>query len=41
MDEHGADLFESAAERMRLNASLHLSNEQKLELYGYYKQVGN
>ena len=39
MAEHGAKLFEAAAERMRLNTGLQLSNEQKLELYGYYKQV--
>ena len=31
--------FQKAAERMRQNAGLVLANEQKLELYGYYKQV--
>ena len=32
-------LFQRAAERMRSNTSLQLSDEQRLELYGYYKQV--
>lgn len=32
-------VFEAAAERMRANTSIRLSNEQKLEIYGYYKQV--
>lgn len=31
--------FLRAAERMRTNSSLSLNNEQKLELYGYFKQV--
>ena len=31
--------FKRAAERMRANVGLSLSNEEKLELYGYYKQV--
>ena len=31
--------FQRAAERMRQNTGLVLANEQKLELYGYYKQV--
>ena len=33
------DLFLLAAERMRSNAGLSLNNEQKLTIYGYYKQV--
>ena len=37
VDEHAR--FERAAEYMRSNSSLKLSNEQKLQLYGYYKQV--
>ena len=32
--------FERAAEHMRTNTSLQLNNEQKLQLYGYFKQVG-
>ena len=32
-------IFEQAAERMRANTGLNLTNEQKLDLYGYYKQV--
>lgn len=32
-------LFLAAAERMRSNTSLQLSDKQRLELYGYYKQV--
>ena len=32
-------LFKRAAERMRANKSLSLNNEEKLSLYGYYKQV--
>lgn len=31
--------FQSAAERMRQNTALVLSNEHKLELYGFFKQV--
>lgn len=31
--------FERAAEYMRTNSALKLSNEQKLQLYGYFKQV--
>lgn len=31
--------FLRAAERMRSNSSLNLNNDQKLELYGYFKQV--
>ena len=31
--------FKRAAERMRQNTALVLANEQKLELYGFYKQV--
>lgn len=31
--------FKRATERMRANTSLSLSNENKLSLYGYYKQV--
>lgn len=31
--------FQRAAERMRANTGLSLSNEEKLELYGHYKQV--
>lgn len=31
--------FSRAAERMRTNSSLNLNNEQKLELYGYFKQA--
>ena len=33
------DRFQRAAERMRLNKSLKLGNEQKLQLYGLFKQV--
>ena len=33
------DRFELAAQRMRENKALSLSNESKLQLYGYYKQV--
>ena len=33
------DLFLLAAERMRTNTGLTLNNEQKLTIYGYYKQV--
>lgn len=33
------DRFQLAAERMRQNTALSLSNEQKLQLYGYFKQV--
>lgn len=33
------DLFLLAAERMRSNTGLSLNNEQKLKIYGYYKQV--
>lgn len=33
------DLFLIAAERMRTNTGLTLNNEQKLTIYGYYKQV--
>ncbi|XP_003385934.1 PREDICTED: acyl-CoA-binding domain-containing protein 1-like [Amphimedon queenslandica] len=32
-------LFQRAAERMRSNTNLQLSDEQRLELYGYYKQA--
>ena len=31
--------FELAAEHMRANSTLKLSNEDKLRLYGYFKQV--
>ena len=31
--------FQRAAARMRSNTSLRLSNDQKLLLYGYFKQV--
>lgn len=31
--------FKGAAERMRQNTALVLSNEAKLELYGFFKQV--
>jgi hypothetical protein len=31
--------FRGAAERMRQNTALVLSNEAKLELYGFFKQV--
>ena len=31
--------FQRAAARMRSNTSLRLSNDQKLQLYGYFKQV--
>ena len=31
--------FERAAEYMRSATELRLSNEQKLQLYGYFKQV--
>ena len=31
--------FKEAAERMRQNTALVLSNEAKLELYGFFKQV--
>ena len=31
--------FEKAAERMRSNTALSVSNEHKLQLYGYFKQV--
>lgn len=31
--------FERAAERMRLNSGLKLTNEDKLELYSLFKQV--
>ena len=42
VDDDGAleERFGRAAERMRQNTSLVLSNESKLELYGYFKQVG-
>ena len=33
------DRFERAADYMRKAPNLKLSNEQKLKLYGYYKQV--
>lgn len=33
------DRFELAAQRMRDNRGLSLTNEQRLQLYGYYKQV--
>ena len=33
------ELFYKAADRIRKNTKLKLTNEQKLELYGYYKQV--
>ncbi len=35
-----AERFQRAAERMRQNGSLKLSNEDKLELYSLFKQVG-
>ena len=31
--------FERAAEHVRSNSALRLNNEQKLQLYGYFKQV--
>lgn len=31
--------FQRAADRMRSNSSLRLGNDQKLQLYGYFKQV--
>ena len=31
--------FQRAAARMRSNSSLRLGNDQKLQLYGYFKQV--
>lgn len=41
MDEDGGleERFKRAAERMRQNTALVLSNEAKLELYGFFKQV--
>ena len=33
------DRFEQAAEYMRNSQNLKLSNEQKLQLYGFFKQV--
>ena len=41
MDEDGAleERFKRAAERMRQNTALVLSNESKLELYSLFKQV--
>ena len=33
------ELFYKAADRIRKNTKLKVTNEQKLELYGYYKQV--
>ena len=40
-DEDGGleERFKGAAERMRQNTALVLSNEAKLELYGFFKQV--
>ena len=31
--------FSRAADRMRANTALKLTEKQRLELYGYYKQV--
>ena len=41
LDEDGGleERFKRAAERMRQNTALVLSNEAKLELYGFFKQV--
>lgn len=41
VDEDGGleESFKRAAERMRQNTALVLSNEAKLELYGFFKQV--
>ena len=41
MEQDGSldERFKRAAERMRQNTSLVLSNESKLELYGFFKQV--
>ena len=38
-DDHVEDLFQRAAERMRKNTALTLTNDQKLQLYGHFKQV--
>ena len=41
IDGSGAleERFKRAAERMRQNTALVLSNDSKLELYGFFKQV--
>ncbi len=38
-DEEKKELFDKASEYMRTNRSLKLSTEQKLGLYGLFKQV--
>ena len=39
MSETERERFERAAEFMRTASGLRLANEQKLQLYGYFKQV--
>ena len=39
MDDSLEERFRLAAQRMRTNTTIKLSNDQKLEIYAYFKQV--